>query len=165
MTRNNGNPLGCRVDNVLRVSSLRRVETTARNRAEKQSRTTYLSPARQARAIASWCLTRLLCVGTLAEALAGRASWLLPEARCSAMLLITLLTATLAGRSSLTLFGPRGCSTRSDRWDRDSALNVRSLPPLAGRCLKAGALPGRTRLAPSGRSARVSVEVMVRERP
>ena len=35
-------------------------------------------------------------MGTLAEALAGRASWLLPEARCSAMLLITLLTATLA---------------------------------------------------------------------
>ena len=85
------------------------------------------------------------------------------------MLLITLLTATLAGRSSLTLFGPRGCSARSDRWDRDMdrdlALAVRSLPPLAGRCLKAGALPGRTRLAPSGRSARVSVEVMVRERP
>ena len=37
--------------------------------------------------------------------------------------------------------------------------------PLADRCLKAGALPGRTRLAPSGRSARVSVEVMVRARP
>ena len=115
-------------------------------------------------AIASWCFTLLLCIGTLAEALAGRAAWLFP-ARCSDMLLITLVTATLAGRSSFTLFGPRGCSAWNDRWDRDTALDVRSLPPLAGRCLKTGALPGRTRLAPSGRSARVSLEVMVRERP
>ena len=131
-----------------------------------KSKAVYINTSHQLDrpAIASWCLTLLLCIGTLAEALAGRAAWLFP-ARCSEMLLITLVTATLAGRSSFTLFGPRGCSAWSDRWDRDTALDVRSLPPLAGRCLKAGALPGRTRLAPSGRSERVSLEVMVRERP